>query len=83
MVKRPSGEWQPSVPFTDKAFRPYAVALGQFALAWNDLHVALGMLFCTVMGGGFSNPALAIWHELKADRAQRDILKAAARAVAP
>jgi len=80
MAKRPAGEWQPSIPFTDNAFRPYAVALGQFALAWNDLHLTLGMLFCTVMGGGFSNPALAIWNELKADRAQRDILMSAAKA---
>ena len=77
MAKRPAGEWAASVPFTHEKFRPYTLALGQFTLAWNDLHTSLAMLFCTVMGGGFSNPALAIWHELKADRAQRDILNAA------
>jgi hypothetical protein len=38
------------------------------------------MLFCTVMGGGFVNPAMSIWNALKVDRSQRDILKAAANA---
>jgi hypothetical protein len=33
-----------------------------------------------VMGGGFVHQFLAIWHEIKVDRAQRDILLAAARA---
>jgi hypothetical protein len=80
MPKRPTGEWAPSVPVTHSAFRPYAVALGQLALAWNDLHLSLGMLFCTAMGGGFVNPALAIWNTIKSDRAQRDILLAVAKA---
>ena len=82
MPKRPTGEWHPSIPMTNKAFQPYATALGQLVFAWNDLHVALAMLFCTIMAGdGFSNPALAVWHGLKSDRSQRDILIAAARAV--
>lgn len=77
MAKRPQGEWSPSVSVTHPSFNPYALAIGQLTLAWNDLHVSLAMLFCTVMGGGFSNPALAIWHSLKSDRAQRDMLLAA------
>jgi hypothetical protein len=80
MPKRPAGEWVPSIPFTNLAFRPYALALGRLALAWNDLHLSLEMLFCTVMGGGFVNPAMSIWNALKVDRSQRDILKAAANA---
>jgi hypothetical protein len=81
MPKRPAGEWSPSIPFTSSAFQPYAIALGRLALAWNDLHLSLQMLlFCTVMGGGFINPALSIWNALKVDRSQRDILKAAANA---
>ena len=80
MAKRPIGEWAPSVPVTHLAFRPYALALGQLALSWNDLHLSLAMLFCTVMGGGFVNPPLAIWNALKSDRSQRDILLAAAKA---
>jgi hypothetical protein len=80
MTKRPSGEWADSAPFTNKAFHPYSMALGQFALAWNDLHVALAALFCTVMGGGFVGPAVAIWHEIKSDRTQRDVLSGSAKA---
>jgi len=71
------------VPYTDPAFRPYATALGQLALAWNGLHEELAILFCTVMGGRFSNHFLAVWHALKVDRAQRDILLAAANCDVP
>jgi hypothetical protein len=79
MGKRPTGDWAPSVPVTHRVFRPYALALGQLALAWNDLHLALEMLFCTAMGGGFINPVLAIWNALKSDRSQREILLAAVK----
>ena len=78
MVKRTKSEWQRGLPITSKEFRPYAAALGQIALAWNELHQALAILFCTVMGGGYVNQFLAVWHAIKNDRAQREILKAAA-----
>ena len=74
--RRRGGE---SLPYTHKAFLPYVTALGQLALAWNGLHEALAFLFCSVMGGGYSNQFLAIWHALKSDRAQRDILFAATK----
>jgi hypothetical protein len=61
-------------------FRPYALALGQLALAWNEFHEMLSLLFCTTMGGGNSGQFLAIWHALKSDRSQRDILLVAANA---
>jgi hypothetical protein len=31
--------------FTERDFEPYALAIGQFCLAWNDLHERLGILF--------------------------------------
>ncbi len=77
MAKRVKGEWAASIPYTHKAFRPYVTALGQLTLAWNDLHETLAILFCSVMGGGFVNQFLAVWHALKSDRSQRDILLAA------
>ena len=55
------------------------MALGQIALAWNGLHSQLALLFCSLMGGGYVNQFLGIWHALKNDAAQRDILEAAAR----
>src|SRR5271170_7010674 len=68
-----------SVSYSHPVFRPYTQALGQIALAWNGLHSAMALLFCIVMGGGYANQFLAIWHALTNDAAQRDILQAAAK----
>jgi hypothetical protein len=72
------------LPYSHPAFRPYVVALGQLALMWNELHEMLGLLYCSMMGvrqGVPVNQHLAVWHALKVDRAQRDILLAAAESV--
>jgi hypothetical protein len=53
--------------------------LGQLTLAWNDLHETLAIVFSMVMGGGDVGQYLAIWHAIKVDRAQREILLAAAK----
>jgi hypothetical protein len=66
---------------TSPRFRPHALALGQLALAWNGLHETMALLFCSVMGGGTANQFLGVWHALKTDRSQRDILLAAAKNV--
>jgi hypothetical protein len=71
--------WDEHTQYTSAAFRPYALAIGQLAMAWNDLHSRLALLFCSVMGGGYANQFLAIWHALKADRVQREILLAAVK----
>ena len=77
MPKRIRGDWAPSLPFTHRTYRPYVIALGEAALAWNDLHASLSMLFCGVMGGGYVNQFLAVWQNIPSDRAQREVLKAA------
>jgi len=56
------------------AYRPYVVALGQLTLAWNVLHEAMSLLFCSVMGGGYANQFLAVWHAINSDRTQRAVL---------
>jgi len=80
-TKRVHGEWAPSLPFTDKAFRPYALALGEIALAWNDLHVSLSFVFCSILGVGNFNigPFQAIWQKITNDRMQRNVLVAVAK----
>lgn len=78
MAKRVQGEWVPSLPYTHRAFKPYAVALGELALAWNDLHVSLSILFCTLLGGGNIGPFQAIWQNITSDRMQRNVLSALA-----
>jgi hypothetical protein len=63
---------------THPVFRPYVAALGQLAIAWNGLHETLCLLFCTITEAKAINQPTAIWHALKVDRSQRDILTATA-----
>jgi hypothetical protein len=65
--------------FTAKKFRPYALAIGEATLSWNDLHVELGMLYATVSDGGWVDRYFIIWNTLRNDGAKRDILMAAAK----
>jgi hypothetical protein len=53
--------------FTAKKFRPYALAIGEATLSWNDLHVELGMLFVTVSGGGYVNEFFEKWNSIRND----------------
>lgn len=68
--------------YTGADFDPYVAALGQLALAWNDLHEALAGLFWTVMnappraGDMVNYTPIHVWHSLRSDLAQREILKA-------
>jgi hypothetical protein len=40
--------------YTARKFRPYALAIGEATLLWNDLYEEVEMLFWTVSGGGFA-----------------------------
>ena len=69
--------------YTAPEFKPYVAALGQLALAWNDLQESLKGIFWTLsmdgppQEGDFANYApLHVWAALPSDRQQRDILKA-------
>jgi hypothetical protein len=69
--------------YTGDDFDPYVSALGQLALAWNDLHEALAGLFWTVMspplheGVEINHVPIHVWHSLRSDLAQREMLRAA------
>lgn len=65
------------IRFTARKYRPYTTAIGEANLSWNDLHEELGLLFVTVLGGGVANLPLEIWHAIRNDRTQREILSAA------
>jgi hypothetical protein len=63
------------------AFRPYALAIGQSTLAWNDLHERLSEIFNDILFAlGLNTPdntyALAIWNSSTSDRAKRKMLDA-------
>jgi hypothetical protein len=74
--------------FTERAFRPYAIGIGQTVLAWNDLQETLGRLFSRIMDSDWyvirrgdevfvTSKALEAWQSLKMDRPKRDLLTAA------
>lgn len=44
-MKRPRAKLVRGERFTDRIFKPYVTAIGELALAWNDLHEKLGWLF--------------------------------------
>jgi len=60
----------------NEILRPYFTALGKVAHTWNHLHEELGKVFCAVTNADLSL-GMAIWHSLKSDRSQRDILEGA------
>lgn len=61
--------------FRTDSFRPYATAIGEMALAWNDLHETLKDLFWSSLGVENGVIAYAVWYSSKSDRAQRDMLR--------
>ena len=61
------------------SFRPYVMAIGQAAVAWNGLQESLRSLFWTAMGGGWVGIYSTVWYAITNDSAQRDMLRAVAR----
>jgi len=54
----------------------YFLALGRVAHSWNQLHEELAKLFC-VTAALEESTGIALWHALRSDRSQRDLLNAA------
>lgn len=73
MAKLPTDE---EIDAVSAALNPYFIALGRVAHSWNHLHEELGKLFCSVTGLELHR-GMTIWHKLKSDRSQRDILRGA------
>jgi len=63
--------------FRGRAWRPYVAALGQLALAWNELHEHLAYLFTTVMPEDNKERTIHVWYSASQDRAAREMLRAA------
>jgi hypothetical protein len=73
MAKLPNKE---EIEAAVTALEPYQLALGKVAHAWNHMQENLGLLFCGISGLD-DTMGLGIWHALKSDRSQRDLLEAA------
>jgi hypothetical protein len=60
----------------ERQFKPLAVEIGWIAYEWNRLQETFAELFIDVLG---SDPAIAlkVWHSLRSDLAQREMLRAA------
>lgn len=65
-------------------FTPYVAALGKFALSWNELQDNLCSLFSIVslnrapqVGDVVSYFSAHVWHSIRSDRSQREMLDAA------
>jgi hypothetical protein len=56
---------------------PYLHELALVVAAWNELHLELSQLFCTVAGIREMLTGLRIWHSTDSDRAQRKLLREA------
>jgi hypothetical protein len=61
----------------------HAEALGHVSLAWTTLHEVMGMLFASLLMPASQEHAYAVWHSIKNDRTQRDMLKALAESALP
>ncbi len=62
--------------YTRPEMRPFVTALGQLALAWNDLQEMLAIIFSCLAETKDWNVALCAWYAIKSDRAQRQMLLA-------
>src|SRR5690349_235351 len=64
---------------TEEKFQPFALAIGQMALAWNELHEALWVLFSQALGQDKDKQfqGLGIWGAITSDRQKRLVLDAA------
>lgn len=72
--------WRRRSPFQGKKFRPFALAIGQMNMAWNDLHEDLGLLFQriflqTPMQIGMPGRVRTAWGLISSDRQKRILLE--------
>jgi hypothetical protein len=55
----------------------YISELGELLVSWNALQESFAELFCIVTGMPNNRIPSAIWHSIRSDKTQRDILTAA------
>jgi hypothetical protein len=83
---RKARPWWRNDRFTERDYQPYVIAIGQLALAWNDLHEKLGSIFVVVMEGNTADDnedklyqIAAVWSAVNNDRTKREMLDAAVK----
>lgn len=66
-----------------KSIRQYATRTGEVIWAWNFLHERLQMVFVWLALPDDLEAGLAIWHSIRSDSSQRNLLRAALENMAP
>jgi hypothetical protein len=62
--------------FTSAEYRPYALAIGQVALVWNELHEVLCGFYVSLVSTIEEEKIAAAWQSLPSDRTKRGMLRA-------
>jgi hypothetical protein len=57
-----------------EAYEPFMMALGELAFQWNALQDEMCSLFCVLLQSKNPDIGEAIWHTVKSDRGQREML---------
>jgi hypothetical protein len=84
MTKDPGVEsWEEHEKRARSEMSKHAEALGHVALAWTRLHEIMAFIFSQLLRPVPEERAWAIWHSIKNDRAQRDMLLALATVALP
>ncbi len=66
---------------TSPIYKPYVIAIGQLAVAWNALHESLALLFIELLANGRAYPATDIWNAAAFDRPKRQLIRALLRTI--
>lgn len=61
----------------------HATRIGHAVIAWNRLHDNLGVTFADLINPDQQYIGLTVWHAMKSDSAQRDVLTAVIKTVLP
>jgi hypothetical protein len=70
---------KPSISAVRRQMKPYALAIGELTLAWNQLQERLAMLFWNAINIPHGDVALSMWNIVRSDMVQRELLKAAVK----
>jgi hypothetical protein len=62
----------------EELLNAHAQAIGKVAMAWNELHEHLALIFANMFEPDSIKVALATWHSIPSDTTQREMLRSAA-----
>lgn len=74
--RRPNKQKPQIERFSSREYRPYALAIGQLSLAWNDLHESVCVLFNSIASITDNEKTQAAFQAVDSDRIKRKMLKA-------